>query len=153
MLAELERKKQDLQRRKYLKSYKIARASTDNIGDGRKLTLRSFGIETAWDVKREAVLNVPGFGPVLTRKLTDWRREVEQLFRFNPNVPTDPAEIAKVRAEITMRRRTMQADLLKGMRELETLKAEALTRRRSATQYQGVYLAYKQAEVDWKLLG
>lgn len=153
MLAALEQKKCELQLRKHLESYKIARASMDNIGDGRKLTLRSFGIETAWDIKRQAVLEVPGFGPVLTRRLTDWRRSVEQLFRFNPNVPTDPAEIAKVRAEISMRRNAMETELLKGVRDLETLKAEALTKRRSATQYQGAYAALRQAEADWKFLG
>ena len=73
----------------------------------------------------------------------DWRREVEQLFLFNPNVPIDPAEIAKVRAAMAIRRNAMQADLLKGIRDLETLRAEALTRRRSAIQHQGAYLAFK----------
>ena len=46
----------------------------------------------------------------------------------------------------------MEGELLKGVRDLETLKAEALTKRRSVTQYQGAYLAHRQAEVDWKFL-
>jgi DNA-binding helix-hairpin-helix protein with protein kinase domain len=153
MLATLERRKRDLQLRKHLESHKIVRASIDSIGDGRKLTLRSFGIETSWDIKREAILKVPGFGPALTRKLTDWRRSVEQLFRFNPNIPTDPAEIAKVKAEISMRRKAMETELLTGIRELETLRAEAVTKRSSVTQYQGAYLAFRQSEVDWRFLG
>ena len=153
MLAALERKKQELQLRKHLESYNIARASIDNIGDGRKLTLRSFGIETAWDIKKQSVLAVPGFGPMLTSKLTEWRRSVERLFTFNPNIPTDPAEIAKVRSEISMRRNAMETELLKGVGDLETLKAEAQAKRRDARQHQGAYLAFKQAEVDWKFLG
>lgn len=153
MLAALEQKKRELQLRKHLESHKIARASIDNVGDGRKLTLRSFGIETAWDIKREAICGVPGFGPVLTRKLIDWRGSVERQFWFNPNIPTDPTEIAKVRAEISLRRSAMETELLKGVRDLETLKAEALTKRRSAAQYQGAYVALKQAEVDWNFLG
>ena len=153
MLAALEQKKRELQLRKHLESYKIARASIDNIGDSRKLTLRSFGIETAGDIKRQAVLEVPGFGPVLTSKLTDWRRSVEQLFRFNPNIPTDPAEIAHVGSEISMHRNAMETELLKGVRDLETLKAAALTKRRSATQYQGAYVALRQAETDWRFVG
>jgi DNA-binding helix-hairpin-helix protein with protein kinase domain len=153
MLAALDQKKRELQLRKHLESYKIARASIDNIGDGRKLTLRSFGIETAWDITRQAVLVVPGFGPALTSKLTDWRQSVEQLFRFNPNIPTDFAEISKVGAEISMRRNAMATELLKGLRDLETLKAAVLTKRRSASQYQGAYVALRQAEADWQFLG
>jgi hypothetical protein len=90
---------------------------------------------------------------VLTSKLTEWQQSIEQLFRFNPRIPTDPSEIAKVKAEISMRRNTMQTALLKGIRELETLKAEALTKRRSATQWQRAYVVFKQAEVDYNFLG
>ena len=150
MLSALEKRKQELQMQKHLEAHKIARATIDSIGDGRKLTLRSFGIETAWDVKRQSVLVVPGFGPALTRKLTDWRSSVERRFKFNPNIPTDPAEIAKVHAEISMRRNHTETELLKGVGELETIKAEALARRRDATPYQSKYLAFRQAEEDWK---
>lgn len=152
MLAALEKKKRELQLRKHLEAHKIARANIDGIGDGRKLTLRSFGIETAWDVKEHSVLAVPGFGPMLTRKLTDWRRSVERRFTFNPNIPTDPTEIAKVRSEIAMRRNTMETELLKGVGDLETLRAEALARRRDPRQHQSSYFAFKQAEVDWTFL-
>ena len=74
---------------KHLEAHKIERATIDSIGDGRKLTLRSFGIETAWDVKRQSILAVPGFGSALTGKLIDWRRSVEQRLGFNPNQPTE----------------------------------------------------------------
>jgi len=148
MLADLEWKKRDLQLRKHLESYKIARARIENIGDGRKLSLRSFGIETAWDIDRRSVMAVPGFGPMLTGKLMDWRRSVENLFTFNPNIPTDPADIAKVRSEISVRRNAMETELLKGIRELETQKAEALTKRKDARQHEKAYLALKQVEVD-----
>ena len=109
MLQTLENKKRDLQMQKLLEAHKLSNANIDNIGDGRKMTLRSFGIETAWDVKSHSIKMVPGFGPVLTKKLMDWRRSVESRFKFNPNIPTDPAEIAKVRAEIAMRRSVLAA--------------------------------------------
>jgi DNA-binding helix-hairpin-helix protein with protein kinase domain len=150
MLSALEKRKQELQLQKHLEAHKIARATIDSIGDGRKLTLRSFGIETAWDVKQHSVLAVPGFGPALTGKLTDWRRTIERRFKFNPNIPTDPAEIARVHAEISMRRNKTETDLLKGVGELETIKAEALARRRDARPYHATYLAFRQAEEDWK---
>jgi hypothetical protein len=89
---------------------------------------------------------------VLTSKLTDWRRSIEQLFRFNPGIPTDPAEIAKVRAEISVRRGAMETALLKGVRELEMIKAEAEAKRRSSAQFEGAYRTYRQAEIDWKFV-
>jgi len=67
---------------------------------------------------------------------------------FKPNIPTDPADIAKVHAEIAMRRSTMEAELLKGVRDLETIRAEALAKRRDATPYQAAYLSFRQAEID-----
>jgi DNA-binding helix-hairpin-helix protein with protein kinase domain len=152
MLQALEKKKRDLQMQKHLEAHKLSKANIDSIGDGRKMTLRSFGIETAWDIKYHPVIAVPGFGPMLTKKLMDWRRSVEGRFMFNPNIPTDPADIAKVRAEIAMRRNAMETELLKGVRDLETIRAEALAKRRDATQYQAAYLSFRQAETDAALL-
>ena len=152
MLVALEKRKHDLQMQKHLEAQKISRASIDGIGDGRKLTLRSFGIETALDIKHHAVLAIPGFGPSLTKRLTDWRKSVEHRFKFNPTIPTDPTEISKVRNEISMRRSLMETELLKGTQDLETIKAEALARRRDARQYEAAYLALLEAEEDHRLL-
>ncbi len=147
MLQKLELSKRDLQMRKYLESRKISPANIDSIGDGRKMTLRSFGIETAWDVSHR-IISVPGFGQMLTKKLTDWRKGVEATFKFNPNIPTDPAEIAKVRSEIAMRRSAMETALLNGPKNLEMLRASALAKRNDFRQYQAVYLAMCQAKID-----
>jgi DNA-binding helix-hairpin-helix protein with protein kinase domain len=151
-LQTLEKKKRDLQMQKHLEAHKLSKANIDSIGDGRKMMLRSFGIETAWDIKYHSVIAVPGFGPMLTKKLMDWRRSVEGRFMFNPNIPTDPADIAKVRAEIAMRRTAMETELLKGVRDLETIRAEALAKRRDATPYEAAYLSFRQAETDAALL-
>lgn len=148
MLHALERKKRDLQMQKHLEAHKLARADIDSIGDGRKMTLRSFGIETAWDVNSHSVRAVPGFGPALTQKLTDWRHSIEARFKFNPTTPTDPAEIAKVRAAIAMRRNAMETELLKGVKDLETIRADALAKRGHTGPYQAAYLSFQQAEID-----
>ena len=67
--------------------------------------LRSFGIETAWDVKEGEILQVPDFGEVLAQRLLSWRKSIENKFEFNPYTPpTDPAKVAKVRQEIAKRR-------------------------------------------------
>ena len=73
-------------------------------------------------------------------------------FSFNPNMPTDPAEIAKVRDAIAMRRSAMETELLKGVHDLETLRAELLAKRRNASQYERAYLAFKQSEMDTSFL-
>jgi DNA-binding helix-hairpin-helix protein with protein kinase domain len=148
MLQKLESSKRDLQMQKHLEARKLGAATIDSIGDGRKMTLRSFGIESAWDVKSTKIMAVPGFGAALTKKLTDWRRSVEATFRFNPNIPTDPAEIAKVRLEIAMRRNAMETALLQGGKELEALKADALTQRKNFREYQTAYITLRQAEID-----
>jgi DNA-binding helix-hairpin-helix protein with protein kinase domain len=148
MLRALESKKRDLQMQKHLEAHKIGRAKVDGVGDGRKMTLRSFGIETAWDVKHNAVKAVPGFGPVLTDKLMRWRRSVEKTFAFNMNAPTDPRDISAVRTDIAMRRSTIETGLINGIRELETLRSEALAKRHQAKQHHAAYIAFRQAEAD-----
>ncbi len=122
MLRKLELSKRELQMQKLLEARKLSAATIESIGDGRKMILRSFGIESAWDIKPAKIMPVPGFGPALTKKLTDWRRSVEATFNFNPNLPTDPAEITKVRLEIAMRRNVTEAALLRGAKELEALR-------------------------------
>jgi DNA-binding helix-hairpin-helix protein with protein kinase domain len=152
MLMALENKKRDLQMQKHLEAYKISRARIDGVGDGRKMTLRSFGVETAWDIKTNVIQAVPGFGPVLTGKLTAWRRSVEGRFSFNPNAPTDPKDVARVHAEIAMRRSTMETAFINGIRELETMRTEALTKRNYAKQHEAAYMAFRRAEIDNALL-
>ena len=85
---------------------------------------------------------------MLTANLMDWRRSVEDQFKFKPSIPTDSAEIAKVHAEIAMRRSALETELLNGARDLETLRAGALAKRRDAKQYQATYLAFRQAETQ-----
>jgi hypothetical protein len=148
MLRALENQKRDLQMQKHLEAHKISRARIDGVGDGRKMTLRSFGVETAWDIKTNVIKAVPGFGPVLTGKLTAWRRSIEARFSFNPNAPTAPKDIAKVRTEIAMRRSTMETVFINGIRELETIRTEALTKQSYAKQHQAACMAFRQAEID-----
>jgi hypothetical protein len=46
----------------------------------------------------------------------------------------------------------METALLKGVRELEMIKAEAEAKQRSTAQFDGAYRTYRQAEIDWKFL-
>lgn len=94
------------------------------------------------------IKSVPGFGPALTTRLTDWRKSIEASFKFNPTIPTDPTEIAKVSVEIAMRRSVMETSLLNGPRDLETVKIQALSKRATFHEYKGAYEAFLRAKVD-----
>lgn len=70
MLNALEQKKREIQFISYMKSQSIDRAKISGIGQGRKVTLASYGFQTAWDVRNGRIGSVPGFGPSLVGK---WR--------------------------------------------------------------------------------
>jgi len=72
----------------YLTTIQVRNSNIQDIGYGRKATLASYGIETAADVTNQRISGISGFGYSLTKRLLDWRKEVENSFRFNPNAPT-----------------------------------------------------------------
>src|SRR5262249_53601423 len=51
--------------RQHLQSYFIADASIPQVGEGRKQTLASYNIWTAYDVDLNVIVSIPGFGEVL----------------------------------------------------------------------------------------
>ncbi len=81
--------------------------------------LAAYGIETAADVERYAVMNVPGFGEKLTGELLAWRHSHSVNFRFNPNEPLDPRDIAQAKQEIDARRTQLISTLRGGPPELQ----------------------------------
>jgi hypothetical protein len=74
--------------------------------------LTSYGIETAADVTSASVQQVPGFGPVTSKPLLDWRKEREAHSVYNPN-PTsvDQLKINVIKADIAKRRVEISAQL------------------------------------------
>jgi DNA-binding helix-hairpin-helix protein with protein kinase domain len=73
----------DAQLAAHLDRFSLDKADIPDIRGSRKVKLASFGIETAGDISQHKVQSVPGFGPTLTRRLTDWRKEIERRFVFN----------------------------------------------------------------------
>ncbi|PYE93028.1 DNA-binding helix-hairpin-helix protein with protein kinase domain [Rhizobium sp. PP-F2F-G38] len=148
-LAELERKKRDFQMRKHLESHLLDRAKVAGIGRGRKATLASYGVETAWDAKSRQITNIPGFGPAMQEKLRQWSKSVEQKFVFNANIPTDPQAIREVKNDITKQRAELERELVKAPGDLQRLFDEA-TRLREDPPFELVsaYQRMKQAELD-----
>lgn len=92
------------QREAYLDRFQLSREKVPGIGPGRVTRLRSFGIETAWDVTPARVMAVPGFGQGLASNLMAWRASRERGFRFNPNHPIAAAELRSIDLEINSKR-------------------------------------------------
>lgn len=109
----------DKQLARYLDRFRIDRASIRGIGTSRAAMLAAYGIETAADVERYAVMNVPGFGEKLTGELLAWRHSHSVNFRFNPNEPLDPRDIAQAKQEIDARRTQLISTLRGGPPELQ----------------------------------
>lgn len=148
-LADLDRRRRELQLQRHLDAHLISKAKIAGIGDGRKATLASFGIETALDVTQRAVQGVPGFGDAMTARLLSWRASVEMRFVFNPNLGTDPVAIRQVKDGIARRRAELQQALVRGPLELEQIRAHVLgVRTRPTQQLIEAYRALKQAEAD-----
>jgi hypothetical protein len=83
--AEVDSKR--IQLEEYLDKALIRQAKLKGITGERILSLESFGIETAKDV---GILNhqkVPGIGPVLSKRLFDWRSKLTTSFRPQQTLP------------------------------------------------------------------
>ena len=83
--AEMDSKK--LQLEEHLDKWLIRPAKLKGITGERILSLESFGIETAKDVAMLKHQKVPGIGPVLSKRLSDWRDKLASSFRPRQGLP------------------------------------------------------------------
>ena len=146
-LADLANRKRELQLRHYLDRHHIDQTKIKGIGSARKITLKSFGIETAADVERSKILAISGFGPATADTLQDWRRRLEASFHFDPNRAIDPADVAAIKAEIANRRADLAGRVRQTIARLEkaSLDASAL-RSNPGNQAIDAWTAWKSAE-------
>lgn len=80
-LQQLEQEVYQRQMERFLDGHRIDKARISGIGHARQITRRSYGLETAADITKSAVLSVPGFGPTYTSKLLAGQIEGELLLR------------------------------------------------------------------------
>ncbi len=138
----------------YLDQFEIEKATIPGIGAAKKAMLESFGVETAADVVRSNVLQVPGFGPALTDRLLKWRQKLEGQFRFNPAAAIDPRQVADLDRTIMSRRSQLEAELTTGRMTVLQLRQAALTRRQALeSAMQDAARLYSQAAADAKAVG
>jgi DNA-binding helix-hairpin-helix protein with protein kinase domain len=110
-ISDLKTRLRDRQLNLFLERYYIDHATIKGIGSARKLTLRSYGVETAADVSSQRVGNIPGFGSAMTGVILAWRISLERRFVFDPNQPINPADVAAIKTEFAKKRLELHADL------------------------------------------
>jgi len=123
-LQQLDKEVYQRQLERFLDGYRIDRTQISGIGHARKITLRSYGLETAADITMNAVLSVPGFGPTYASKLLVWRSNIEQTFKFDPRRGVDPQDKRAVETEIQNRRAKLEQELRSGVTVLRQLSAQ-----------------------------
>ncbi|MBK8755374.1 MAG: hypothetical protein IPL99_28755 [Candidatus Competibacteraceae bacterium] len=129
----LEADQRQIQLQTFLENQFIDAAQIPGILTTHRMALESYGIETAADVSAEALKTVPGFGQRLGRQrvaaLLDWRRALEQRFRYDPCKGVDPAAIADLRRHFAQERVRIERELLAASDELAKIKADILKHR------------------------
>lgn len=133
----------------YLDRFFIDSSDIPGIGDGRKALLASYNIETAADVKQEAVMRIKGFGARLTESLMAWRRTLEAGFVFNPNAGAGQAEVQALAQRFAGLRKQLELRLLSGVEELAQVRGRTKKMRQMLPDYlTKAHLELLQAEAD-----
>lgn len=109
----------DRQLHDYLDKFLIRLSTIDGVPAHCLAVLCSFGIESAADISEQAVLRVPGFGPVRTERLMKWRRSKEATFVFDPsvNIVNHPEELA-IRSRYSAQEDALAKQIKSGARSL-----------------------------------
>lgn len=128
-IEDLSRQAASLQLAQHLDTFLIRDAKLKGISGDRLLSLGSFGIETALDVDMLPTVKVPGIGPVLGKRLIDWRNDLARDFKPQSGVPR--AERDRVDQMYLGKIRQQEAFIAEGARQLrevaETYKARRTT--------------------------
>ncbi|MBK5480703.1 hypothetical protein JFV29_01895 [Peribacillus sp. TH16] len=128
-LKKLEKDQRNRQLNEYLDRFYIQSSNIDSIGPSRKLVLQSYGIETARDVSKQAILRVPGFGPSLTNIVVEWRKNIEKRFSFDPKKGIPKSDLYSLEKEMYALKSDIEKKLTKGEAELNYIKSTILNRR------------------------
>jgi len=154
-LGHLGTERRSRQLHEYLDRFSIQHATISSIGPARKVTLASFGIESAADINRNAIIGVPGFGPATADKLLAWRAVHERHFVYNPAPqPSDAQAQAKVEGDFAAKAATLAKRIVGGQVELAQTSNAVRQRLAAEDSYVStVAIQRAQLEIDLKFLG
>jgi DNA-binding helix-hairpin-helix protein with protein kinase domain/Tfp pilus assembly protein PilF len=137
------------QLRLYLERHPISHGAIKGVGDSRKATLRSYGIETAADIERARIESISGFGPAIAGTLLDWRASLERKFVFDASRPIDPADVAAIKSDIARQAADIEKRLRQSLSNLQQSAASVASVRASLkASAVNVWHGLKQGEID-----
>lgn len=154
-LAHLKVTREARQRDAFLDRFYLRHAKISGVGPAKKATLASYGVETAADITRSAVLAVPGFGEVTFTRLLAWRDGHAAKFRYDPapNASDIQAENA-VRSADAGKRAKLQSKIRSGLAALQSGSQQVASRAQNVDQpLMAVLRERARATHDLELLG
>ena len=156
-VMKLKSNRESRQRQAYLDRFSVRRANISGIGPAKTATLISFGIETAADVNRSAVMQVPGFGEVMTGKLVTWQRRHDSRFKYDrtPNAQ-DVADERALRGRFAAEKAKLESTIRNGLGTLRNARAKLDSlpaRAKNDRALSDAQATRAQAERDLKELG
>lgn len=139
----------------YLDQFLLSSASIPGIAHGKTVTLASHGVESAADIDKAKILNIPGFGEATTAKLLAWRKSHEGRFVYNPApLPADSQIQAKIENEFDAKANTLMNRLSAGGAELRQALLPVQNRLNSEdAQLNQLAAVRAQVEADLQFLG
>ena len=122
LFAKYQSERGERQLHAFLDQFDIQHSKVRGIGPAKQVTLASYGIDTAADINRAALLAVPGFGEATSRGLLDWRAKLEKRFVYiSQENDTDRQEIARIRSAIEAKAAPLRRKLSVGAHNMELI--------------------------------
>jgi DNA-binding helix-hairpin-helix protein with protein kinase domain len=139
----------------FLRQHKICRASINGIGPAKVAALESWGIESAADATYSRVSSVPGFGPVFSTRVDNWRKSIERKFVFNPNKDSaDKKALQLIDDDFANREARLKSKITGGAKDLGVaIEKVNLRLKQKDAKLSQLFLAKAQAENDLKVMG
>ncbi len=150
-LGELRSQRMDAELRTQLQKRMIRPGLVRGVGAARVSTLAAHNIRTAWDVNRQRIEQIRGFGTTTADQLVAWRREVERVARSKTAIPLPPEVLRATEDEVTRRRKDILRRFRSGLTSAtaaRSVDASSLKAARDLLVTRQVELA--QAEADAK---
>jgi len=118
-ISTLRAKSQARQLSQYLDQFLIKAYDIPNIGQSRKATLISWGIETAADIEKFRVMGIRGFGPDLANTLLSWQQRMAKGFKYDPTKAITDEDKRQVDIKVQHLQAEVVQDLRNAARDIE----------------------------------
>jgi DNA-binding helix-hairpin-helix protein with protein kinase domain len=149
-ISQLSTTRHELQLLKFLQTFSIASTHIPKVEPEHKARLRAQGITTAADLSSRRLAQISGLSKNLRRALSDWRRQCEQQFQFNPVAAgVSVRDQNAVRAKFSARRAYLERALLIGPAELQQIQQQAAAQQ---SQLQAAAQKLAQTQADLKVV-